>query len=229
MLFHTHEVTREILQEAVATHRSMDLDVCVDPSSRAYLGHSPEYYDASDEHPGDPMPLWEAVDLIAASDIPVIVDCKHRDAWRHVEKVVAAIGPERCLVYSFVSELNMAYAPHPLSVECEWSPIARLADLKMTLPGVSVTAGAKGLPEDILLPGRHPTLLRDIRQTLIDNDIDTVCFNVPDKTMNDWALRHFLDAGIVPHVMVDDIDVDQLALPYIGETDVLARTTSVAA
>src|SRR5215469_15844472 len=52
------------------------------------------------------MPLWEAVEALAGSNIPVIVDCKHFDAWTVVEEVVRQLRPERCLVHSFVFELK---------------------------------------------------------------------------------------------------------------------------
>jgi hypothetical protein len=45
VLFHTWTVTRELLTQAIAEKRSMDLDVCVDDRGNPYLGHSKEYHD----------------------------------------------------------------------------------------------------------------------------------------------------------------------------------------
>jgi hypothetical protein len=45
VLFHTWTVTGELRAQAIREKRSMDLDVCVDDSGNAYLGHPKEYHD----------------------------------------------------------------------------------------------------------------------------------------------------------------------------------------
>lgn len=84
----------------------MDLDVCIDDQGHPYLGHPKEYHEKTREPFFDSMPLWEAVEALADSNIPVIVDCKHFGAWPVVEDVVRRLRPKRCLVHSFVSELK---------------------------------------------------------------------------------------------------------------------------
>jgi len=107
VLFHTWTVTRELLGQAIREKRSMDLDVCVgEGGGEPYLGHPTEYHEKTKEPFFDSMPLWEAVEALADSNIPAIVDCKHFDAWPVTEQVVRQLGPERCLVHSFVSELK---------------------------------------------------------------------------------------------------------------------------
>src|SRR5262245_39457901 len=91
VLFHTWTVTRELLAQAIREKRSMDLDVCVDDSGNAYLGHSKEYLEKTHEPFFNSMPLWEAAEALSRSNIPVIVDCKHVDAWPVVEDVVTEL------------------------------------------------------------------------------------------------------------------------------------------
>jgi hypothetical protein len=57
VLFHTWTVTRELLAQAIREKRSMDLDVCVDDSGNAYLGHSKEYHDKTHEPFFNSMPV----------------------------------------------------------------------------------------------------------------------------------------------------------------------------
>ena len=106
ILFHTWTVTRELVAQAIREKRSMDLDVCVDDRGNAYLGHSKEYHEKTHEPFFDSMPLWKAVEALSRSNIPVIVDCKHVDAWPVVENVVTELRPERCFVCAFASELK---------------------------------------------------------------------------------------------------------------------------
>ena len=222
--FHTWSVARELLQQAIDEQKSMDLDVCVDDDGRPYLGHSREYHEKSGEPYFVTMPLWEAVDMIADSSIAAMVDVKHYDAWPVVEEVVARIGPERCLVCALVTELKFEYNRES-DFATEWSPIERLRLLKRRFPSITTTPGTTWLPKDLLLSGKHHDLLRDIRQTLKDNDADTVCLAVPDNTISDRWLRYFLEEDILLHVVVDNTDTNRLSEMYIGETDFLARAS----
>ena len=221
VLFHTWTVTRELLAQAILEKRSMDLDVCVDDSGRAYLGHSKEYHDKTHEPFFNSMPLWEAVRTLAGSHIPVIVDCKHVNAWPIVESVVAQLRPERCLACSFVSELKFdaSRAEGEPDFVTEWSSIATLRELKRKFPSLTTTACAKWLPADTLTSDKYGALLARIVSVLRENLVDTICLNLPDSTFSDRALALFLREGILAHVGVDHADVTRLSKVYIGETD----------
>ena len=80
VLFHTWTVTRDLLQKAIKEERSIDLDVCIDDQRNPYLGYSKEYHEKTWQPFFKTMHLWEAVDAVAKSEIPAIVDCKHVDA-----------------------------------------------------------------------------------------------------------------------------------------------------
>lgn len=227
--FHTHVITRELLEAAIRMEKSMDLDVCVDEAGNPYLGHSKEYYEKVDELWADSMPLWETVELISKANIPVIVDCKNFEAWDYVEQVIEKIGAHRCLVHSFISDFQFPFErDDELDVSCEWSPGEQLINLKNKLPGLTTTASARGLPRDLLSSGEHSHLLRKIKKTLIEYKIDTVCLNVPDNTFSDAALVYFLEDRIIPHVMIDSIDTSRLTQIYIGETDLLSSASRSA-
>lgn len=223
VLFHTWTVTRELLAQAIREKRSMDLDVCVDDRGNAYLGHSKEYHEKTHESFFKSMPLWEAVDVLSRSRIPVIVDCKHVNAWSVVEGVVAQLRPERCLVHSFVSELKFAASRGEGEPDfvTEWSSIETLRALKRKFPSITTTASAKWLPADVLASDKYGALLARIVRLLKRNRVDAICLNVPDVTFSDTALGLFLREGILAHVGVDRADLTRLSQVYIGETDTL--------
>ncbi len=221
VLFHTWTVTRELLGQAIREQRSMDLDVCVDDRGDPYLGHPKEYHEKTREPFFDSMPLWEAVEALGDSNIPVIVDCKHFDAWAVVEEVVRQLRPERCLVHSFVFELKFDAGRIPGEPDflTEWSSIECLRAIKREFPLLTTTASAKWLPADVLVSEKYEALLEGIITLLKEYALDTVCLNVPDSTFSDKAFRRFLQQGILPHVGIDRIDVKQFSEMYIGETD----------
>jgi hypothetical protein len=220
VFFHTHEVTRTILQEAIENGKSMDLDVCVDEAGRPYLGHSKEYYEKMSAPWDESMPIWEAVESISQTNIPVMVDCKHFDAWHHVEEVISRIGQAKCLVHTFITEFDFHYLDQDeYKVKCEWSAIERLKSLKSKFPAITTTASARGLPSELLVSDKYVELRHEIRALLIANQVDTVCLNVPDNTFSDEAIAFFSMAEIIPHVMIDKIETGKLSETYIGETD----------
>ena len=199
----------------------MDLDVCVDDRGNPYLGHPKEYHEKTREPFFDSMPLWEAVEVLSGSNIPVIVDCKHFNAWAVVEEVVRQLRPERCLVHSFVSELKFDAGRIPGEPDflTEWSAIECLRAIKRKFPLLSTTASAKWLPADLLVSEKHEALLDGMITLLKEYGVDTVCLNVPDSTFSDKALRRFLQHHILPHLGIDRIDAKQFTEMYIGETD----------
>lgn len=221
VLFHTWTVTRELLAQAIRQKRSMDLDVCIDDRGDPYLGHPKEYHEKTREPFFESMPLWEAVESLGDSNIPVIVDCKHFDAWAVVEEVVRQLQPERCLVHSFVSELKFDAGRTPGEPDflTEWSSIECLRVIKRKFPLLTTTASAKWLPADVLVSEKYEALLEGIVTLLKEHALDTVCLNVPDSTFSDKALQRFLQQNIIPHIGIDRIDVKQFAEIYIGETD----------
>lgn len=225
VLFHTHSATREAIEHAIASSKSMDLDVCIDDSGNPYLGHSKEYYEKSGEVQPKTMPFSEAIELINKANIPVIIDCKHYDAWPIVEDVISKIGPHRCLVHSFAAELKFDYEHNSHDYLTEWAPIKNLTKIKNKFPTATITASCKFLPSDLLSSAQHKETLTKIREILKTNRIDTVCLNVPDKTMSDKMLDFFLAEKIVPHVGIDKIDVSRLSKLYVGETDNLAAAS----
>jgi hypothetical protein len=226
--FHTWTVSEELLSRAIREQRSMDLDVRVDDAGKPYLGHSREYHDKSGESYFDSLPLWEVIDRIANSTIVVIIDCKHYGAWPIIEEVVDRIGPERCLVSSFVSELKFGHGrgdgePDFLT---EWVPIEKLLKLKSKFPAVTANACAKWPPKDLLVSAKYERLVEFIRHLLRAHRIDTVCLSVPFETLADRWLEYFLAENVIPHIEIDRAHTAQLTQIYIGETNYLDRAST---
>lgn len=225
ILFHTHSATREAIEHAIASGKSMDLDICVDEVGSPYLGHSKEYYEKSGETQPETMTFWEAIETISRANIPVIIDCKHYDAWPIVERVINQIGAHRCLVHSFASELKFDYEHNDHDYLTEWSPIQKLASIKKSFPSATTTASCKFLPSNFLISPQYQNVLEQIREILVLGAVDTVCLNVPDNTMSDEILDFFLSKNIVPHVGIDNVNTAKLSKLYVGETDILSEAS----
>jgi len=210
----------------MASDKSIDLDICVDEFGAPYLGHSKEYYEKSGEVQPRTMPFREAIELVGEARIPAIVDCKHYDAWPAAEGAIKNIGAHRCLVHSFVTELKFHCQSSNEDYMTEWSPVRRLTEIKEKFPLTTITASCKFLPDDLLLSARYHDLLMHIREVLGNNQIDTVCLNVPDNTVSDEVIDFSLEENIILHVGIDNVDISRFSKPLIGETDTLEKASN---
>lgn len=226
VLFHTYDASKAALEQAISEKKSMDLDISVDDSGNPYLGHSLEFYKKSGGKQPENMPFWEAIELVSKANIPVIVDCKDNRAWNLAEEVVRKIGSHRCLVHIYASELKFDYNLYDHDYESEWIDIENLKKLKEEFPSVTTTTSAKYLPTDFLESGKYEEVLERIRAALKENNVDTLCLNVPDNTMSDKILNFFLEEDILPHINIDGVDTSRLTKLYVGETDILTSASA---
>lgn len=225
VFYHTRKVTEGNINKAISENRSMDLDISVKANGEPYLGHSEEFYEKNGEKFVETISLEGAIGLLSKAEIPVIVDCKHYDAWKVVIGVVEDLGQERCLVNTFVSQLRFNDTPIEPDYLTERSDIPKLVQIKEKYPFVTTTASAKGLPVDLSL-GTHIEQLEGIRKVLVENSVDTVSLNVPDKLINNELIKFFTAEGVLPHVNVDNVSTADLNVCYVGETDILENASA---
>ncbi|MEK9179172.1 MAG: hypothetical protein AAB893_01755 [Patescibacteria group bacterium] len=225
VLFHTHVASREIIERAIRKNKSMDLDISVDSTGNPYLGHSQEYYEISGEKKGNSISYFLALELLAKSKIPVIIDCKNHAAWHYVKMAVMKLGDWRCVVNSFVTELKYSHVDSGVDYLAEWVSIDRLREIKEMFPLVTTSASCKFLPKDIFTNGFPTEEVYYLRENLMLNTVDTVSFNVPNETISNSVLQYFLEKGIISHLNVDLADTSLLSSVYMGETDNIKRAS----
>lgn len=227
VFYHHLRVTKKGIHEAVEKNKSVHLDVCVDSNKKPYIGHSEEYYEKSGEKMKESISLNKALDLLSKSTIPVIVDCKHYNAWVLIGDVVEKLGQERCLVNTFVDELKFNYNSIEPDYLSEWSDVSKLEWIKGKYPLVTTVASAKGLPTDLSL-GNYSELLSNIRTFLVSNNIDDVSLNVSSGLYDDGLITFFTSKKVLPHIIsTDGVETSKLTGCYVGEVEVFEKASSV--
>ncbi len=225
-LFHTSSVTEDTLNKAINTDKSIDIDIAVNVDWTPFIGHSLEYYRISGEDRPTCMSFESALSQISVSHIPVILDCKELGAWSYILDALERIGPHRCMVHIYPTELRFSHFEWAdYDYPSEWIPIGYLRALKEKFPNVTTTVSCKYLPPDTLKNSDHREKLIYIKTLLQEHHIDSLCLNVLDNTMDDATIDFFHDAGIILHVNIDTKDVGTLHGVYIWETDILAHSS----
>lgn len=226
IFYHTHVVTEETINESIAQNKSIDLDISVDSDGIPYLGHTEEYYEINGIQRPKTTPIETAIKRLEDSNIPIIVDCKHRDAWPIVEEYVRRLGSYRCLVHAFAEEFKFDYNKNQdHDYESEWSTLSKLKDFKSKFPKSILTASCKYLPDDLAENTNYSALIEEIIRNCVSNNIDTICLNIPDEKMNDEVLEKFLANNIIPHINIDATDHTRFKNLFVGETDYLDKAT----
>ncbi len=225
-LFHTSALTREILEDAISRNKSIDIDIAIDESGHPFIGHSLEYYHISWEEQPITIPFREAIELLEKSDIPIILDCKEIWALPFLIQIIERLWAHRILVHIYAREFRFSHfewADH--DYPSEWIDMREVANLKKKYPNITTTASCKYLDPELLKTRGKYTILNFIRETLVSNNVDTICLNVTDNTIDNETLNFFLEENIIPHVTVDAIDASKLTSCYLWESDFINRVS----
>ena len=229
VLLHTRSVTDDILNTAIREERSIDLDISVDDTGAPYLGHSVSYHEKNNISAYDSVPLEHAVDLLKKSHIPVHLDCKNHYAFTIALNVAQRLGPHRCILNSFVNELNFLAPTNShmwgTYIEEDWMPIAVLREAKKRFPEITIQASGEGVTVESLLVDDGKILQEIIH--ILGTDIDSVHLNIPSvEFVPREVIGAINDAGILYQVNIDDLREEPQGF-YIGESDDMAKTTAL--
>ena len=229
IILHTHEVTDEILDVVIREKRSIDLDIAIDGSGTPYLGHSLANYKKNNISPHDSVPLEHALSRLERNtSILVHLDCKEAGAFTAVLDAAERLGPRRCIINSFVNELDYITPTNShmwgTYVEEDWMSIATLRGAKKRFPKITVQASGEGVTVESLLADDGKILQEIIH--ILGTDIDSVNLNIPSaESVPNEVISAINDAGIFYHVNIDSLREEPQGL-YIGETDDIAKTTA---
>jgi len=227
IIFHARSITDEILDTAIREDRSMDMDIAVDNTGIPYLGHSIAYYEKNNISAYDSVPLEHALSLLENSSIPVHLDCKGSGAFATVLDAAERLGPGRCIINSYVSELDFISPTNSdmwgTYIEEDWMPIETLRGAKKRFPDITIQASGEGVTVESLLEDGGKLLHENI--DVLGTDIDSVNLNIPSvEIVLKEVISAINDAGILYEVNMDTLRKKPQGF-YIGETDDMSKTT----
>lgn len=227
ILFHAHVINDDILDTGIREERSMDLDISVDSKGSPYLGHTSSYYEKNNISSYDSAQLEHALSLLENSSIPVHLDCKESGAFATVLDAAERLGPGRCIVNSFVNELDFITSANShmwkAHVKEDYMPIETLRGAKKRFSEITIQASGEGVTVESLLED-DGKILHEIIDVL-GTDIDSVNLNIPPaEIVPKEVISAINDAGILYHVNMDTLREKPHGF-YIGETDDMSKTT----
>ena len=225
ILFHTHVLNEDVLQQAISQQKNVDIDISVDPEGKVYVGHSYDYHQRTKKPLYDSVDFEEAISTLSESDCYCYVDCKQRESLGYIFDIVERLGGSRCHIISFVHELNFYSSAEEWKNECivsEWIEAEDLLNLKDQFPDVSIAGSGKGLSLDQVTT--QPDEMADNVRERVPG-FDAVSLNI--KPRNQYPSEFIIalnKVGLLPHVPIDTLGNLPEGL-FIGETDHISRAS----
>ena len=225
--FHTLLFNENILKIAARAHKSLEMDVSMNPQGDIYIGHPYEFYKYKNMiPPPHNLPFLTLLDEIKKANLYLVLDCKDVRALPVLREVVKDFGAENVLFHAWTTALQFKPYPSEIAVEPHWVyedlPLEDLLNLKEAT-GVPMILSARGLTRKRL--DADPKIVDHIT-SLLSGKVESVNLNLPDgeapsQTVMDKLLKH----GLLTWLNVDKVPPSEFPKMYIGISDHLTLTS----
>jgi hypothetical protein len=228
--FHTHVVSPEILEAAIAAHKSLELDISITPKGKIYVGHPLSFYDFWDKPRPNNVPLDAALARAKETGLFLVFDAKDALVLPRIQQAILDHGIDRCLLHAFVEELVFKPFASKIVEEPHWGreqlPLEKVLAVKRAT-GVQVALACRGLTNELWTSQDQTAIIKKILDVAVGN-VDVVIFNFPKDEVAPTSLyTALLEHGIVPHISMSRVPRDKRPTAYLGTTDDLADATVV--
>jgi hypothetical protein len=225
--YHTHVITKEVLDHAISHHKSIEIDVSVGDDGKPYIGHPLSFY----KFKGLPAPNNLALDKvfgrIKESDLFIVFDCKDVRALPAIKEMIHELGNERCLFHTWIDALEFTPYPSDLVVEPHWVfedlPLAPVLQFfKET--SVPMIFSTRGLTHERIASDSESILAR-IHKAAADTAAAIYC-NLPGGEIPSREFVKRLESmNLLAAFNLDKVPPDQRPDSYIAFTDNIELAT----
>ena len=226
--FHTLLFNKNILDLAVKSGKSIEIDISMDKNGNAYIGHPLEFYKFKQIiPPPNNLPIETIVNKAKEAGLFLVLDCKDVRALPLVARIIEQYGVENCLFHSWIKEFRFyPYAPE-ITIEPHWDyedlPLNDVLKLKQTT-GVPAVSSTRGLTKNRLM--NEPDIVDSII-SIANGKIDAFNFNLPDyEAPPKHMLDKLLSYDILTWLNIDHVPTNELPIAYLGISDHVSRTTN---
>lgn len=229
--YHTHVITEETLQQAIAAGASLEVDIAVRPDGSLYIGHPQEFYKFKNLPPPQNLPLDEVLDRIFQSGLFLAIDCKDVRALPKIKEIIRRFGANRCQVHAWVDKLLFKPYPPEIIVEPHWKhediPYDEIIKLRQET-GVPIVMAVRGLTQERLQKEGEQIINKII--AVAKHNAESIYFYLPNFELPpDRFIDKLLENGLVPYFNVDAVPENQWPRLYHGMTDHAERATKFTA
>ncbi|MFH0853183.1 MAG: hypothetical protein V1853_02150 [bacterium] len=227
--FHTQQVTQDILTRAIASGKSIELDISYNESLGIYLGHPLSWYDTYNLPKPEIPNIDKIVQTVKTSEIAVVFDCKDIRVMNKVNELVKLFGAERCVLHARINELAFKPYPQEVPIEPHWEdenlPFNELLQIKENT-SVPILISCRGLTQTRL--NNQSEIIKKIikvtKSKAVGVSFDLPNYELPQKNIIDDLINN----AIWPFINIDKVNKKKLPRVYFGISDSLEKATKAA-
>jgi len=228
--FHTHVITREILDAAVAEKRSLEIDISITNEGSIYVGHPLPMYRFYGLPPPDNLPLQMVVKEAKASGVFLILDCKDVRVLPVVEEIVQEYGIGNCLLHACTKALVFKPYSHKITVEPHWEDeqiaLAPLLEVRRKT-NVPLALCCRGLSMELIDSQGEESVTERILE-VVEGNAEVVVPNMPkDEVPPLSMMRALLEHGVLSLINIDLVTPEQRPQIFVGSTDTLQLASGI--
>jgi len=217
------------MDAAIASKKSLEVDISITPDGAIYVGHPLSYYKGANLPPPRNLPLETIVQEAKAAGLFLILDLKDVKIVATAKKVISEYGAENCLVHAFCKELS--FRPWPPKVEAikepNWEgeelPLEELLDLRAAT-GVPLALSCHGITQERLYGDGEDIMKRIV--AVAEQGVFSISFSMPpDEDVPLVFANKLIEHGIVPMIRFDHTSPQNKPDFFLGFTDYLEQAT----
>lgn len=225
IFFHTHVIDRQILDAAVASHKSLEVDISITEDGVIYVGHPLSHYASSHLPPPNNLPLDIVLSEMKAADLFLVLDCKDVRVLPKAQEIIKAYGPENCLFHSWSDALVLQpYLEEWTTIQPNWAgeelPHSEILQLRQATNVPMTLSCHRGLTQQRLKTDGKAIIDRIIRT--VDGNVEAISFALPDDQFAPMStMQQLIKHRLLPSIHIDRTPLAARPPIYLGSTDML--------
>lgn len=225
IFFHTHVIDRQVLDAAVAAHKSLEVDLSIAEDGTMYVGHPLSHYTSLNLPPPDNLPLDVVLSEMKAANLFLVLDCKDVRVLPKAREIITQYGAENCLFHSWSDALVLQpYLEEWKVTQPNWPaeelPHSEILKLRQATNVSMVLSCHRGLTRQRLETDSDAIVDRILEA--VGGEAEAVSFALPhDQTVPISIMQKLLEHHILPSINIDRTPAEERPPLYLGATDML--------
>jgi hypothetical protein len=214
-VLHTQIVDEQLLEMLTAgLFQTIELDISSDDNGEHYIGHHWLFYLTKGlAFPPLNVSIEKTMEFIIEHGFFTKLDCKDEEAIPKVVELAQRLGPNRCMLHAFISELNYQTEKGEPHWEYEDIALKKIIELRARAGYPALQVSCRGFTSDGIatLESSHIPNLHEVCDIAGKNEVDIVSLNLPNNQIPpNWVLQYFYDHDILLEVYEDEIKEKRL-------------------
>lgn len=218
---HTHAITPRVLDDAIKSSASIEIDVSIDNEGNPFIGHPLSFYEYKKLAPPANLPIDDVIARLQKTNLYVVMDCKDVRAIPWVKQTTNVIGRDRSIFHAWSDSLlfkpydtNAAIEPHWIHEDLPQSVIQKLYEDTH----IPILLSARGLTHDYINDNYQNVLQRILAATR--PACAAIHFNLPGGQAPSMEIMNELLAhGILTLLNIDIVPPGKRPEVFVGMTD----------